>query len=146
MTFAYDDARAVFLPLHDRRPAVIVRPIDAGRSPTSSHLRVSAGSNWPSAAVALPTSASDAMTSEAVEARSPWVAFGVLAIAVFLAILDQFIVNIAFPDIRRSFSSASLASLSWILSGYAIVFAAVLVPAASSPTSSAASASSLSVC
>jgi EmrB/QacA subfamily drug resistance transporter len=62
-------------------------------------------------------------------ARSPWTAFGVLSIAVFLAILDLFIVNIAFPDIRRSFSSASLANLSWILSGYAIVFAAVLVPA-----------------
>jgi FAD/FMN-containing dehydrogenase len=24
----YDDARAVFLPLHDRRPAAIVRPVD----------------------------------------------------------------------------------------------------------------------
>jgi EmrB/QacA subfamily drug resistance transporter len=63
------------------------------------------------------------------EPRSPWKAFGVLAIAVFLGILDLFIVNIAFPDIRRSFSSASLSSLSWILSAYAIVFAAVLVPA-----------------
>ncbi len=63
------------------------------------------------------------------EPRSPWRAFSVLAIAVFLAVLDLFIVNIAFPDIRRSFSSASLSSLSWILSGYAIVFAAVLVPA-----------------
>jgi hypothetical protein len=49
-------------------------------------------------------------------ARSPWRAFGVLAIAVFLAVLDLFIVNIAFPDIRRSFPSASLAGLSWILS------------------------------
>ncbi len=63
------------------------------------------------------------------EAPSPWQAFAVLAIAVFLGILDLFIVNSAFPDIRRSFSSASLSSLSWILSAYAIVFAAVLVPA-----------------
>jgi EmrB/QacA subfamily drug resistance transporter len=63
------------------------------------------------------------------ETRSPWRAFGVLAIATFLAVLDLFIVNIAFPDIRRSFPSANLASLSWILSAYAIVFAAVLVPA-----------------
>src|SRR4030095_14709855 len=44
-------------------------------------------------------------------------------------ILDLFIVNIAFPAIRRSFPSASLSDLSWILSAYAIVFAAVLVPA-----------------
>jgi EmrB/QacA subfamily drug resistance transporter len=63
------------------------------------------------------------------ETRSPWRAFGVLAIATFLAVLDLFIVNIAFPDIRRSFPSATLSSLSWILSAYAIVFAAVLVPA-----------------
>jgi EmrB/QacA subfamily drug resistance transporter len=60
---------------------------------------------------------------------APWGAFGVLAIAVFLAVLDLFIVNIAFPAIRRSFPSASLSDLSWILSAYAIVFAAVLVPA-----------------
>jgi EmrB/QacA subfamily drug resistance transporter len=67
--------------------------------------------------------------SEPLKATSPWRAFGVLAIAVFLAILDLFIVNIAFPDIRRSFPTASLSDLSWILSAYAIVFAAVLVPA-----------------
>jgi EmrB/QacA subfamily drug resistance transporter len=37
--------------------------------------------------------------------------------------------SIAFPAIRTSFPSASLSSLSWILSAYAIVYAAVLVPA-----------------
>jgi MFS family permease len=61
--------------------------------------------------------------------RAAWRAFGVLAVAVFLGILDLFIVNIAFPDIGLAFPSASLSSLSWILSGYAIVFAAVLAPA-----------------
>src|SRR5262245_2172480 len=61
--------------------------------------------------------------------RSPWPAFSVLAIGVFLSVLDLFIVNIAFPAIRSSFPSASLSSLSWILSAYAIVYAAVLVPA-----------------
>jgi EmrB/QacA subfamily drug resistance transporter len=64
-----------------------------------------------------------------LESWSPWRAFALLAIGVFLAVLDLFIVNIAFPDIQRSFSSANLSSLSWILSAYAIVFAAVLVPA-----------------
>jgi EmrB/QacA subfamily drug resistance transporter len=63
------------------------------------------------------------------EARSAWSAFGVLAIGVFLSVLDLFIVNIAFPEIQSSFPSATLSSLSWILSAYAIVFAAVLVPA-----------------
>jgi EmrB/QacA subfamily drug resistance transporter len=62
-------------------------------------------------------------------AASPWSAFGVLAIGVFLSVLDLFIVTIAFPAIQRSFPSASLSSLSWILSAYAIAYAAVLVPA-----------------
>jgi EmrB/QacA subfamily drug resistance transporter len=61
--------------------------------------------------------------------RSPWPAFAVLAIGVFLSVLDLFLVNIAFPAIRTSFPSATLSSLSWILSAYAIVYAAVLVPA-----------------
>jgi EmrB/QacA subfamily drug resistance transporter len=67
--------------------------------------------------------------NEAPRATSPWSAFGVLAIGVFLSVLDLFIVSIAFPAIQRSFTSASLSSLSWILSAYAIVYAAVLVPA-----------------
>ena len=78
---------------------------------------------------AVEAAADGVVTAEMPEARSPWRAFAVLAIGVFLSVLDLFIVNIAFPDIQRSFSSASLSSLSWILSAYAIVYAAVLVPA-----------------
>jgi EmrB/QacA subfamily drug resistance transporter len=48
---------------------------------------------------------------------------------VFMSSLDLFIVNIAFPAISKHFGGATLGSLSWILSGYAIVFAALLVPA-----------------
>ena len=54
--------------------------------------------------------------------------FGVLALAVFIATLDVFIVNIAVPAIRASFSGSSVADVSWVLSSYAIVFAALLVP------------------
>ena len=46
-----------------------------------------------------------------------------------MAQLDLFIVNIALPAIARSFSGASLSSMSWIVTGYAIVFATLLVPA-----------------
>jgi EmrB/QacA subfamily drug resistance transporter len=53
----------------------------------------------------------------------------VVGLAVFLSILDLFIVNIAFPDLHADFSGSSLAGLSWVLTGYAIVYAAVLVPA-----------------
>ena len=47
----------------------------------------------------------------------------------FLVYLDATIVNVAFPDIRTSFAGATLSGLSWILSAYGIVFAALLVPA-----------------
>ena len=53
----------------------------------------------------------------------------IVCVGVFMASLDLFIVNIAFPSIGRHFHGASLSSLSWILSGYAIIFAALLVPA-----------------
>src|ERR1700678_3228690 len=43
--------------------------------------------------------------------------------------LDLFIVNVALPSIGRSFHGTDLASLSWVLNAYAIVFAALLVPA-----------------
>jgi EmrB/QacA subfamily drug resistance transporter len=58
-----------------------------------------------------------------------WQVSLIVCVGVFMASLDLFIVNIAFPAISRHFGGASLASLSWILSGYAIVFAALLVPA-----------------
>jgi EmrB/QacA subfamily drug resistance transporter len=54
---------------------------------------------------------------------------GVLALAVFMSSLDLFIVNLAFPYISRQYPDTSLSSLSWVLNGYTIVFAAVLVPA-----------------
>lgn len=53
----------------------------------------------------------------------------IVSVGVFVASLDLFIVNIAFPDIEDDFAGTSLASLSWILNAYAIVFAALLVPA-----------------
>ena len=55
--------------------------------------------------------------------------FAVVAAGVAMANLDVFIVNVALPDIGREFSGPSLASLSWVLNAYAVVFAALLVPA-----------------
>jgi len=54
---------------------------------------------------------------------------GVLSLAVFMSSLDLFIVNLAFPYISRDFHGSTLDSLSWVLNGYSILFAAVLVPA-----------------
>jgi len=46
--------------------------------------------------------------------------------AAFLASLDLFIVNIAFPDIRADFPGTDLGQISWVLNGYTVVFAAFL--------------------
>jgi EmrB/QacA subfamily drug resistance transporter len=53
----------------------------------------------------------------------------VVSAAAFLASLDLFIVNIAFPVIRSAFPGGDLAALSWILNGYTVAFAALLAPA-----------------
>jgi EmrB/QacA subfamily drug resistance transporter len=58
-----------------------------------------------------------------------WQVLAVVTAGAFLANLDLFIVNIAFPAIRADFPGAGLSQLSWVLNGYAIVFAALLVPA-----------------
>lgn len=55
--------------------------------------------------------------------------FAVTSAGVMLAVLDLFIVNVAFPAVRADFPGSSVAELSWILSAYAIVYAALLVPA-----------------
>ncbi len=62
-------------------------------------------------------------------AVSPGKAFAVVAVAVFLATLDMFIVNIAFPAISDAFAGSSVSDVSWVLNVYAIAFAALLVPA-----------------
>src|ERR1700712_4390798 len=58
----------------------------------------------------------------------PGAVLAVLSVAAFMASLDLFIVNVAFDQIGRDFSGVSLSDLSWVLNGYAIVYAALLVP------------------
>ncbi|MGE4178001.1 MAG: DHA2 family efflux MFS transporter permease subunit [Thermoleophilia bacterium] len=58
-----------------------------------------------------------------------WQVLIVVTAGAFLANLDLFIVNIAFPAIAADFPGVGIAGLSWVLNGYAIVFAALLVPA-----------------
>jgi EmrB/QacA subfamily drug resistance transporter len=47
----------------------------------------------------------------------------------FLAMLDSTAVNIAVPSIRHSLPGASVAGVSWVISVYAVIFAAFLAPA-----------------
>jgi EmrB/QacA subfamily drug resistance transporter len=51
------------------------------------------------------------------------------SLAVLATFLDTTVLFVAFPDIVRSFSSASTAQLSWVLNAYTITFASLLVPA-----------------
>src|SRR5689334_24360872 len=62
-------------------------------------------------------------------APSPRAVLGIASLGVSVAFVDATIVNIAFPDIARSFDNTSIASLSWVLNAYNIVFAAFLVAA-----------------
>lgn len=64
----------------------------------------------------------------AARATRPGLVLLVVSAAVFLAALDLFIVNVAFPALSRSLG-ASTTALSWVLNGYTIGFAALLAPA-----------------
>ncbi|WP_165966601.1 MFS transporter [Actinomadura sp. 7K507] len=55
----------------------------------------------------------------------PWLAAG----ATFLAMLDATVVNLAVPDLRADFPGASLSGLTWMITLYAVLFAALLAPA-----------------
>src|SRR5579875_3268602 len=51
----------------------------------------------------------------------------IVCAGVVLASLDLFIVNVALPQMGRDLRVSSLADLSWVLNGYAIVYASLLV-------------------
>src|SRR4051794_4997788 len=65
---------------------------------------------------------------EAAVARR-WKVLAVVSTAGFMSTLPLFIYTTASPDLARDSADGSLSSLSWILNAYAIVFAALLVPA-----------------
>ena len=48
--------------------------------------------------------------------------------ATFIAFLDTTVVNVAFPDLARSFPADRVPDLSWVVSSYAVLFAALLTP------------------
>src|ERR1700748_3562402 len=58
---------------------------------------------------------------------SPPLVLAIVCVGICLANLDLFIVNVALPNIGRDFNGSSLEDLSWVLNGYAIAYAALLV-------------------
>ena len=57
----------------------------------------------------------------------PGQVLAIVCAGIVLANLDLFIVNVALPNIAQDFGDTNLGKLSWILNGYAIVYAALLV-------------------
>jgi len=57
-----------------------------------------------------------------------WRVLGVLSLALFMALIDVSIVNVALPSIRDGLD-ASESDLQWVLSGYALTFGVILVAA-----------------
>jgi EmrB/QacA subfamily drug resistance transporter len=57
----------------------------------------------------------------------PGQVLAIVCVGIVLANLDLFIVNVGLPNIARDFKDATLEDLSWILNGYAIAYAALLV-------------------
>jgi EmrB/QacA subfamily drug resistance transporter len=67
------------------------------------------------------------VASDRSRRSSPNQVLAIVCVGIVLANLDLFIVNVGLPNIARDFSAASLEDLSWILNGYAIAYAALLV-------------------
>ena len=63
-----------------------------------------------------------------VTPRRGWIAFAVILLGAVMSLLDTTIVNVALPTIKTSLN-ADEATLSWIISGYALAFGLSLIPA-----------------
>ncbi len=63
-----------------------------------------------------------------IEPRRAWRALAVLLVGISMSLLDATIVNVALPTIRTSLH-ASEATLSWVISGYALAYGLALIPA-----------------
>ena len=57
-----------------------------------------------------------------------WQALGVCLLAGFMTLLDVSIVNVALPSMQQGLDAPPVA-LGWVVSGYALTFGLVLVPA-----------------
>jgi EmrB/QacA subfamily drug resistance transporter len=60
---------------------------------------------------------------------SPWPAFWIASVAVFLVSIDTTMLFAAFGAVRAGFPGTSAADMSWVLNAYTVVYAAMLIPA-----------------
>ena len=64
----------------------------------------------------------------ATAGRSRWVALAVVLAGAFMILLDSTIVNVAIPSIQRDLG-ASYGAIEWVISGYALAYGLLLIPA-----------------
>src|SRR3982074_664213 len=64
--------------------------------------------------------------SQARRSSSPWLALAVLALGLFMTLLDLTIVNVAIPSIVDDLR-ASLDQVLWVLNGYSLMYAVLLI-------------------
>src|SRR5215213_5726493 len=60
------------------------------------------------------------------EQNKKWWTLGAVAVGLFMIMLDNTVVNVALPSIQRDLG-ADLSSLEWIVTGYALTFAALML-------------------
>lgn len=76
-----------------------------------------------------PTAVADRAPAAASQAgRSSWAALPVLLAGAFIVVLDFFIVNVALPSMSTDLG-ASPSSLEWVVAGYGLSFAVLLITA-----------------
>ncbi len=91
-----------------------------------------AGSSSPSAPAAGTSAGPESAARPPAGGSSPARPGTVLLLsagATFIAFLDTTVVNVAFPDLAESFPADKVSDLSWVVSSYAVLFAALLTPA-----------------
>jgi EmrB/QacA subfamily drug resistance transporter len=64
--------------------------------------------------------------SKTVRSSAPWLALAVLALGLFMTLLDLTIVNVAIPSIVDDLH-ASLDQILWVLNGYSLMYAVLLI-------------------
>lgn len=77
-----------------------------------------------SAQSATPWQAADTAPTD----RSRWLALAVVLAGTFMILLDSTIVNVAIPSIQRDLG-ASYGAIEWVISGYALAYGLMLIPA-----------------
>ena len=75
------------------------------------------------------TECSLATSTEEVDRRRTRLVFLSTALGAFLVTANVSTMNVAFPDLEKTFVDTSRCSLTWVLNAYTIAFAALLIPA-----------------